>query len=154
MDSYKKIIIAGSMGSGKSTLATVLSKQYKMPMYSMDKLYFITTLSEEEKKVAFSEMGEIIKEDTFIIDGLSKKLLDDFDINYDIIIHINLSVFRTIWQVLKRKDNHYGYNVFKIVYWSILSRRRNNKFIKQFTNKIFHITSYKQMKDFNKVSVK
>ncbi len=148
MDNYKKIVIAGSMGSGKSTLSAILGEHFEIPVYKKDKLYVPNILTKEERELAAIEMQELLKIDTYIIDGFTQKLINEFDVKYDVIIHLNLGLLRTLWQVLKRKNCSYKYNPLKIVYWALISRRRHNKFIKQYTSDIIHLNSCKQVKEF------
>ena len=64
-----RIIIIGSPGSGKSTLARKLHDITKLPLYYLDMVFHKedkTTLS----RVEFDErLSEILKRDTWIIDG-------------------------------------------------------------------------------------
>lgn len=148
MDSYKKIVISGSMGSGKSTLSNILGKHFGIPSYKKDILYVPNILTKKERELEVIKMQEFLKLDTYIIDGFTQKLVNEFNVKYDLIIHLKLGLLRTLWQVLKRKNCSYEYNPLKIVYWALISRRRHNKFIKQYTSKIIHLTSNRKVKEF------
>ncbi len=65
----KRVIIIGCPGSGKSTFARELHTRTNLPLYYLDMLYWNadrTTVSKEEFR---RRLGEVLKKDSWIIDG-------------------------------------------------------------------------------------
>ena len=65
----KRVIVIGSPGAGKSTFARKLKKKTGLPLYYLDLIWHKpdrTTVSEE---VFDGRLAEILKEDSWIIDG-------------------------------------------------------------------------------------
>lgn len=65
----KRVLVIGSPGAGKSTFARKLKKKTGLPLYYLDLIWHKpdrTTVSEE---VFDGRLAEILKEDSWIIDG-------------------------------------------------------------------------------------
>lgn len=71
-----KVIILGSPGAGKSTFARKLKEITGLPLYYLDMLWHKpdrTTISKEEFDM---QLSEIMKKDTWIIDGNYQRTLE------------------------------------------------------------------------------
>ena len=71
-----KIIVIGLPGSGKSTFSKELHNITKLPLYHLDNIFWKadrTNISREEFDL---KLGEILKEDSFIIDGLYHRTME------------------------------------------------------------------------------
>lgn len=71
----KKITVIGCAGSGKTTLSTKLASKLSIPLYTIDSLYYGSNwqkLSQEELK---AKLIDIMKGDSWIIDGQYTKLI-------------------------------------------------------------------------------
>lgn len=66
---YNRIMIFGLPGSGKSTFALTLSQQLNLPLYHLDKHFFIEHWVERPKEDFLSLQQAIVAQDQWIIDS-------------------------------------------------------------------------------------
>ncbi len=125
----RKIIITGDSGRGKSTLAENLSKKFNIKHYSTDDFLWKKKFSEmEDKKLAEENIGKIYRENEWIVEGGSMRMLKDSLESADVIIYLGFNNILTQYLVLFRR---------------FLKRKNEN--IKTFYELIRHIT-YKRFK--------
>ena len=65
----KKIIVIGCPGSGKSTLSEKLSSCINIPIYHLDNIYWLEDKSVISKEEFLEKLEQIMKNETWIIDG-------------------------------------------------------------------------------------
>jgi adenylate kinase family enzyme len=70
-----KLAIIGSSGSGKTTLASAISQKTKIPMYSLDKICYLSITNHKKvKEIPKAEREQmlktILKKDKWIIEGI------------------------------------------------------------------------------------
>ncbi len=65
----RKIIVIGCPGSGKSTFSRSLSDKTGLPLYHLDMMYWNTDGTTVEKCVFRERLTEVLKKETWIIDG-------------------------------------------------------------------------------------
>lgn len=65
----KRIMIIGCPGSGKSTFSKKLHAKTSIPLYHLDNLYWNADQTTVPKAVFLRRLTEILKEDSFILDG-------------------------------------------------------------------------------------
>jgi adenylate kinase family enzyme len=65
----KRIVIIGSSGAGKSTLARILGEILKIEVLHLDKIYWQPNWTEPPKDKWEQQVAEILKKDSWIIDG-------------------------------------------------------------------------------------
>ena len=106
-----KIHIIGCSGMGKTYLAKKLSNKYNIPHYDLDNIYWdnssekygIKTEIEKRDKL----LQDILEEDSWIIEGIYYKWLEQSFKNADIIYVLDLPKyiykFRIIKRFIKRK---------------------------------------------------
>lgn len=106
-----KIHIIGCSGTGKTYLAERLSNKYNIPHYDLDNIYWdnssekygIKTEIEKRDKL----LQDILEEDSWIIEGIYYKWLEQSFKNADIIYVLDLPKyiykFRIIKRFIKRK---------------------------------------------------
>lgn len=106
-----KIYIIGCSGTGKTYLAKKLSNKYNIPHYDLDNIYWdnssqkygIKTEIEKRDKL----LQDILEEDSWIIEGIYYKWLEQSFKDADIIYVLDLSKyiykFRIIKRFIKRK---------------------------------------------------
>lgn len=103
-----KIAIIGSAGAGKSTLSRQLGDILECPVYHLDTYYWkpgwIPTPNEEWD----SFMGNLVKEERWIMDGNYGRTLDIRLKQADTIILLDLPKWITIYRVLKRRIMYHG----------------------------------------------
>jgi adenylate kinase family enzyme len=105
---YKKIHIIGGPGSGKSYLAKKLSERYSIPCYDLDDIFwdknqreYIRTPEEARQK----KLSTILKNDSWIIEGVYYKWLADSFEDADKIVVLNTPVMLRQWRILRRYLN-------------------------------------------------
>ena len=69
MDDYQRILVIGSPGAGKSTFAKELSKIIGIPVYHLDKVYWLPNFEKPNEDDFINKVDEIITKDEWIIDG-------------------------------------------------------------------------------------
>ena len=82
-----KITIFGRPGSGKSTFAVYLHNKTEIPLYHLDKYFFVSNWEEQDYETFISFQESIVKQNSWIIDGNS---LDSLQMRYQ---HAELVLF-------------------------------------------------------------
>lgn len=99
-----KILIVGDAGRGKSTLAAKISKKLGIPHHSTDDFYYEVKFSKVRDRPESIEMiKEIFKNDKWIIEGTTKRLIEHGLHSADIIIHLRYKNILTQWMVLFKR---------------------------------------------------
>lgn len=105
-----RIIIIGSPGSGKSTLSRDMTRKLNIPLYHLDALFWNPNWdlksSEERQAILF----ELVKKETWIIDGNYRDSLDIRIDAADTIVFLNRSRFLCVFRTLKRVAQNYNKN--------------------------------------------
>lgn len=98
----KKIAIIGCSGSGKSTLSIKLNEILEIPVYHLDTLNWkpnwVATPRDEWDKL----QKELVKEETWIIDGNYNRTLEIRIKEADTIIMLDMPRILCIYRVIKR----------------------------------------------------
>ncbi len=95
-------MIMGRSGSGKSTFAYKLHKKTNIPLYHLDKYFFIDYWVERDYREFITIQQELIDQEQWIIDGNSTK---SFDMRYrcaDVCLYFNFPRYLCYWRVFKR----------------------------------------------------
>lgn len=103
MKTYKGIMIFGCPGSGKSTLAKKLSYKLGLPLFHNDKLYFSNNWVEQPKEDFEADLCEITALPEYIIDGNCARVLLERDLPVDLVIYLDVPLWKCYWRVLKRR---------------------------------------------------
>ena len=106
-----KIHIIGCSGTGKTYLAKTLSNKYNIPRYDLDNIYWDNSSEKYETKTEFEKrdklLQKILEKDSWIIEGIYYKWLEQSFKNADIIHILDLPKyiykFRIIKRFIKRK---------------------------------------------------
>jgi len=93
-----KILVTGNAGSGKSTLAKKLSKELSISLYSLDAIVWSSNWKQTPKEEKEKRIKEILKKDTWVIEGVSKLALQQSDITY----FLDIPTYRCILNILLR----------------------------------------------------
>ncbi|MBI4852855.1 MAG: hypothetical protein HY819_13760 [Acidobacteria bacterium] len=98
----QKVLIIGSGGSGKSTLARKLATILKIELIHLDLLYWKAGWIETPKEKWREIVLDLLKKDSWVIDGnYSGTLKDRIEVS-DTIIFLDRSPLLCLWRVLKR----------------------------------------------------
>lgn len=65
----KRVVVIGSPGGGKSVLSRALHRQTGLPLYHLDRLYWNADKTTVPKDLFRARLEEILKCETWIIDG-------------------------------------------------------------------------------------
>ena len=76
MFSYKKIIVIGCSGAGKSTFSRKLQKATGIELFCLDAIYWNKDSSHITREEMKDKQKEILKKDSFIIDGNFRNTLE------------------------------------------------------------------------------
>ena len=106
-----KIYIIGCSGTGKTYLAKKLSNKYNIPHYDLDNIYWDNSLQKYGIKTEIEKrdklLQDILEEDSWIIEGIYYKWLEqsfkDADIIYVLDLQKYIYKFRIIKRFIKRK---------------------------------------------------
>lgn len=103
-EKYNRIIIIGDAGRGKSTLALRISKKLSIKYYSTDDFFWKKKFTQpEDKQKSLSKILKIYKEEKWIVEGTTRRLLEAGLNKADIIIYMRYKNFLSQWGVLFRR---------------------------------------------------
>lgn len=97
-----RIMIFGRPGSGKSTFALALSKKLSIPLYHLDKYFFVFNWVMRDYEEFLEDQYTIVAQKDWIIDGNS---LQSIQIRYseaDVCIYFNYPRLTCLWRLIKR----------------------------------------------------
>ena len=100
---HKRIMIFGKPGSGKSTFAIKISKKLQIPVYHLDKYFFVHNWIERNYQEFLVIQQNIVEKEEWIIDGNSIKSLEIRYVRADCIIYFNYSRVICYWRIFKRR---------------------------------------------------
>lgn len=104
----KKIIVLGNSGSGKSTFTANLSKKTNIESLHLDPIVFKYSWDSPNFEELQEKVAEIIKKDSWIIDGnFLNKAVERFD-NCDTIFFLDINRFTCLFSVIKRHRKYKG----------------------------------------------
>jgi len=106
-----RIMIFGLPGSGKTTFSFKLSRKVNLPLYHLDRYFYLANWQERNYDEFLRMQRELVAKDKWIIDGNCSK---SFHIRYqraDIAIYFCYPRFLALLRIIKRKffskkDNH------------------------------------------------
>src|SRR3989344_1499420 len=106
----KKIVIFGRSCSGKSSLASLLGKKLNLPVFHMDKLFWLSGWIERDKNEMAIDVEKILaNHDSWVIDGNYKKVALESRINSaDLVIILDFNPFVCTFRALKRRIIHHN----------------------------------------------
>lgn len=98
----KRVMIFGIPGSGKSTFAVKLSQRLRLPLFHLDKYFFIQGWQERDYNEFLSIQRELVEKEHWIIDGNVTK---SFEIRFsrsDVVLYFRFNRLLCLWRVFKR----------------------------------------------------
>jgi adenylate kinase family enzyme len=99
----KRIVIFGLPGSGKSTFAHRLGKILNIPVHHLDRLFFVAKWEARKTEEFLALKENVLKEDSWIIEGNSIKTLERRFAKADVAIYFCLPRYLCLWRVFKRR---------------------------------------------------
>lgn len=97
-----KIMIFGRPGSGKSTLANQLGKELNIPVYHLDKYFYVENWIERDKQEFLDIQQDLVSQENWIIDGNNTKSLEMRYAEANVAIYISLPRYICLWRICKR----------------------------------------------------
>lgn len=105
----KKIIVCGvSAGAGKSTFARKLGEKLEMPVHHLDSYYWKAGWVEREKEEFRDKQRQLVKEETWIIEGNYASSMEIRLAAADTFIYLELPLRVCLYRALKRWVLNYG----------------------------------------------
>lgn len=102
----QRVLILGSPGSGKSTLARNLGAVTSLPVIHLDTIYWGARWTEPDPDVFRAAVAALVDGPRWIIDGDYGSTLDLRLPRADMIVILNISRYRCLWRILKRRFSY------------------------------------------------
>lgn len=102
LESMKRVNVVGTSGSGKSTFSQQLASKLEYPYIELDALYWKPYWGESSDKELFEKLEQALSQDTWILDGNYNRTVPIKWSNVDVVIWIDYSFSRTLYQAIKR----------------------------------------------------
>ncbi len=140
-----KINIIGTSGSGKSTFGRKLAESLSLPFLEMDAIFWGPDWTFPEDKELFSKLTSALEGENWVLDGNYTRTIPIKWDNIDIVIWLDFSFLRTLFQavtraftrILTREEFWPGtgnretlgklFSRDSIVLWTLKTYRRNRK---------------------------
>lgn len=97
-----RIMIFGRPGSGKSTTATRLGKLLALPVYHLDKYFFVENWKERNYQEFLQIQQDLVNHDSWIIDGNATKSLEMRYARAQVVLYFNYPRPTCLWRLFKR----------------------------------------------------
>lgn len=98
----RKIAIIGSPGAGKSTLAIMLGTVTGIPVYHLDRLYWLPGWKERDRSEFDTMLSGILSKSSWIIDGNYQGTLEMRLEAADTVVYLDFGTLLCVFRVLKR----------------------------------------------------
>ena len=133
-----KISVIGHCGSGKSTLSRTISEQQATPHLELDRLWFkhADTRGDEAAKILIkakikTDVEQFLSiNESWVTDGIQNIVQNDISDAADLIIFINIPLYRRQWnhlkRVIKNRHRHPELSLWDELYftWDMIRRTR------------------------------
>lgn len=101
----KKIMIFGKPGSGKSTFAVRLAQKLNLPVYHLDKYFFMADWTERDADDFLNIQRSFVAKDAWIIEGNALASLDVRFEKADLVLYFDFPYRVCISRIVRR---HFG----------------------------------------------
>ena len=150
----KKVLVLGCCGAGKSTFSKKLQSILKIPLIHLDSHYHKPNWVEPEKEEWEKVLKQILRRESFIMDGTYLESLDERIKKSDTIIFLDYSLIKCFFRVIKRVVIDFGKKrsdmapgckeEFDLEFlWFVLTF--NNKYRKEITQKLNSVKNKKNV---------
>lgn len=99
---YKKINIIGTSGSGKSIISKKLAEILDYEYIEMDDIFWGPNWSKDEHNIFLNKLKKELEKDKWVLDGNYKKTIPIKWKEIELIIWIDYSFIRTLFQISRR----------------------------------------------------
>ena len=99
----KRVLVIGCGGAGKSTFATRLGEILDIEVLHLDKFYWQSGWTEPSKPDWLTTVGELVRRDSWIMDGNFSGTLEFRFQHCDTIIFLDMPRLLCLWRVTKRR---------------------------------------------------
>lgn len=99
---FNKIMIFGLPGSGKSTFAAKLGRGLNLPIYHLDRYFYLENWVERDYKEFLGIQKSFVDQPQWVIDGNAMQSLELRFQKADVAIYFHFPVFVCLWRILKR----------------------------------------------------
>lgn len=121
-----RIMIFGRPGSGKSSFAWELAKKTGLPLYHLDKYFFVNNWVERNYQEFLAIQHSIVEKDHWIIDGNSRRSLEMRYSKVDIALYLNYNKWLCLYRLFKRlfyknpKIDDRAENCLEVIRWKLI----------------------------------
>jgi adenylate kinase family enzyme len=100
--SSARIMIFGIPGSGKSTFAVHLGSRLNLPVFHLDKYFFIKDWQERDYEEFLQIQRGLVEKNAWIIDGNATRSLEMRFSRADSVLYFRFNRFLCLWRIFKR----------------------------------------------------
>ena len=173
--SHRKIVIIGNAGSGKTTLALQIQEGLQLPLYHLDQYQWKPHWVRRDLEEFHAIHNDLLEQEAWIIEGLALKVLRHRILHADVVIFLDISRSRCIYNVFKRLIVNHGkvipgnpedckqwfnFKMFTFLKWIWDFNKRHRNLVIDMLNEfedekqIFILKSPKEVDDFIKNVIK
>lgn len=98
----QRILVIGSPGAGKSTLAHALAARTGLPLFHLDKLFWLPGWVERDREEGRAELAEVLAGERWIIDGNYGSTLPMRIARADTVVWLDYPTWLCLGRVFKR----------------------------------------------------
>lgn len=98
----QRILVIGSPGAGKSTLSHELAARTGLPLFHLDKLFWLSGWVERDRDEGRAELAEVLAGERWIIDGNYGSTLPMRIARADTVVWLDYPTWRCLGRVFKR----------------------------------------------------
>jgi adenylate kinase family enzyme len=99
---FKKVMIFGIPGSGKSTFAVRLGALLHLPVFHLDRYFFIEDWKERNYEDFLQIQRRLVEQAEWIIDGNATKSLEMRFRHADVVLYFRFNRLLCLWRIFKR----------------------------------------------------
>lgn len=98
----KRVLVVGTSGSGKSTVARMIAERIGLPHYATDPFYWEQGWRPAPADQVNAQIDAVLAEPAWVLDGNFEDRWQDIWNRADLIVWLDYSLPRVLWQVATR----------------------------------------------------